>query len=443
MCFSDSFISTYQGGQRYALRSRKRRVPPCAVFHRAYFLAPPVHVFSGRLVADELFACDRLLPFAKPMKVLLADLTAQSPLFGKPSVPLPVNLLPFGVVVLSRVAKLFRVIRLCLACAQRLRDCQHCVGLLEEVPLLACWLSLDFLFRTLLLFICNEFLPRSSIPRRLACSCRGRRNLRRFLGWLLCRALDVLPLFALKLDVRETHPRHEIPALEITVHLFKAADLACHHQRPDLAFEVIALRLARLWELLICAALPYPLDFLLSYGVANPFRCMRLARAQEDFRRRLRHHRLRFVSVTHFQLAASLKTQYHRVVRFAVLRDRRVQLRQQLHGVGYHAQRTKHAIALWRRVPVDHRRVLRSFHSPVDLFRVRHPRHQLLRRRVKAQQVCKDFSRGLHEERIFIVPVGEKRCCQSQSIGPLPQLISRSPVRHPLVQRIENQIAAR
>src|SRR5216684_4094208 len=159
-----------------------------------------------------------------------------------------------------------------------------CVGLLEEVPLLACWLSLDFLVLTLLLFIGHECLSRSSVPRRLACSCRGRRNLRLFLRWLLCRALDVLRLFAFKLDVRETHPRHEISALEITVHLFKAADLACHNERPDLAFEVIALRFARLWELLICAALAYPLNLLFSYGVANPFRCVRLARAQKDFR---------------------------------------------------------------------------------------------------------------------------------------------------------------
>src|SRR4029077_11458394 len=102
-----------------------------------------------------------------------------------------------------------------------------------------------FLVRTLLLFIGYEFLRRRSIPRRLACSRRGRGNLRLLLGWLLCRALDVLRLFAFKLHVRETHPRHEIPALEITVHPFKAADLACHHQWPDLAFEVIALRFAR------------------------------------------------------------------------------------------------------------------------------------------------------------------------------------------------------
>jgi len=137
------------------------------------------------------------------------------------------------------------------------------------------------------LFTLYEFLPRTSISRRLACSRRGCRNLRRFLGRLPCGALDVLPLFAFKPDVRETQPRHEISALEITVHLFKAADLACHHQRPDLAFEVIALRFARLWELLSCAALSYPLDFLFSYRVADPFRCVRLARAQEDFRRGL------------------------------------------------------------------------------------------------------------------------------------------------------------
>src|SRR5260370_4139583 len=188
------------------------------------------------------------------------------------------------------------------------------------------------MFHTLLLFNGYEFLARSAIPRRLARSSRGCCNLRWFLGPLLCWPLDVLRLSALKLDVRETHPRHEISALEITLHLLKATDLACHHQRPDLAFEVIALRLARLWELLICAALPYPLDFLLSYGVANPYRCMRLARAQEDFRRRLRHHRLRFVPVAHFQLAASLKTQHHRIIGLAVLGDCRVQLRQSLQG---------------------------------------------------------------------------------------------------------------
>src|SRR5258707_10415010 len=98
MCSSDAIISTYQGGQRYALRGRKRRVPSRAVFHRVYFLAAPVHVFSGCLAADSLFASDRVLPFRKPLEILFANLAAQSPLFGEPSVPLPTNLLCFGVV---------------------------------------------------------------------------------------------------------------------------------------------------------------------------------------------------------------------------------------------------------------------------------------------------------------------------------------------------------
>src|SRR6266704_1507924 len=118
-------ISTHQGGQRYALRGRKRRVPSCAVFHRADPLAAPVHVFSGRLAADELLPSDRVLSFGEPLEMFLAHFSAQSPLLREPAMPLPMNLLCFGVIVLAGVAKLFRVIRLCLARAQWLRDCQH------------------------------------------------------------------------------------------------------------------------------------------------------------------------------------------------------------------------------------------------------------------------------------------------------------------------------
>src|SRR6266481_9387485 len=103
MRFSDTLIATYKGGQRYALWCRKRRIPSGAVFHRAYFLAAPVHVFSGRLVADELLARDRMLSFAKPLKVLLAYFSAQSPFLREPSVPFPTNLVCFGVVVLTSV----------------------------------------------------------------------------------------------------------------------------------------------------------------------------------------------------------------------------------------------------------------------------------------------------------------------------------------------------
>src|SRR5258708_17098287 len=51
---------------------------------------------------------------------------------------------------------------------------------------------------------------------------------------------SVLRLFALKLDVRETHPRHEIPALEITVHLLKAADLDRKSTRLNSSHQIIS-----------------------------------------------------------------------------------------------------------------------------------------------------------------------------------------------------------
>src|SRR6266851_643613 len=127
MRFSDTFIATYKGGQRYALWCRKRRIPSGAVCHRAYFLSAPVHIFSGCLVADELLASDRVLPFGEPLEMFLAHFSAQSPFLRKPSMPLSANLLRFGVVVLPRVAKLFCVIRLRLSCAQRFRDRQHCL----------------------------------------------------------------------------------------------------------------------------------------------------------------------------------------------------------------------------------------------------------------------------------------------------------------------------
>src|SRR5260370_35052055 len=101
MRFPDAPIFAYQGGQRYALRGRKRGVPTGAFCHRAYFLAAPVHIFSGCLVADELLASDRVLSFGEPLEMFLAHFSAQSPFLRKPSVPLPANLVSFGVVVLA------------------------------------------------------------------------------------------------------------------------------------------------------------------------------------------------------------------------------------------------------------------------------------------------------------------------------------------------------
>src|SRR5260370_36762628 len=57
--------------------------------------------------------------------VFVGDLGGESDPLGRASMPLPTNLLRFGVVVLAGVAKLFRVIRLRLSRAQRFRDSQH------------------------------------------------------------------------------------------------------------------------------------------------------------------------------------------------------------------------------------------------------------------------------------------------------------------------------
>src|SRR2546426_2118433 len=57
---------------------------------------------------------------------------------------------------------------------------------------------------------------------------------------------------------------------------------------------------------------------------------------------------------------------------------------------------------------------------------------------------CAKIFRGASTKKEFsLCRVGEQRCGQSESVCPLPQLVPGSPVGHPLVQRIENQIAAR
>ena len=86
------------------------------MFHRSYPLAVIVHVFSCRLVADELLTSDRVLAFRESLEVLLANLAAQSPLFGKSPMPLSAYLVALRVVVLAGIRELFRVIRQSLAC---------------------------------------------------------------------------------------------------------------------------------------------------------------------------------------------------------------------------------------------------------------------------------------------------------------------------------------
>src|SRR5260370_19293886 len=78
--------------------------------------------------------------------------------------------------------------------------------------------------------------------------------------------------------------------------------------------------------------------------------------------------------------------------------------RKQFQTVRYHVQRSQHAAALCRGLPVDHGRVLRAFHSLVDLFFVAHPPSQLLWCWPKSEQVTEDFPRHFGEDSILVGP---------------------------------------
>src|SRR6267378_6348198 len=72
MCLPYSFISAHKGSQRHALRCRKRRIPSRAVLHRTYLPTVPVYVFPRGLMAHQLLATHRVLPFREPLEMFLA-----------------------------------------------------------------------------------------------------------------------------------------------------------------------------------------------------------------------------------------------------------------------------------------------------------------------------------------------------------------------------------
>jgi hypothetical protein len=92
--------------------------------------------------------------------------------------PFATNLVRLGVVVLARIAELFRVVRLGLACAEGIGDGQHdAVGLLE-IPLLPCWFSAEFVLAVLLAFVPRNFSIDTIVSAQS--SCHGLWRLSRF-----------------------------------------------------------------------------------------------------------------------------------------------------------------------------------------------------------------------------------------------------------------------
>src|SRR5215831_6752812 len=112
MCFAQTLIPSHQCRQGNTLWRGECSVPSGTMLHGAHLLATLVHVFSRRSMPNELLAR---------------------------------NLVRCRVIVLAGVTELFRVVRLGLACAERIGDGQHGrVGLLE-IPLLSRGSSARFL----------------------------------------------------------------------------------------------------------------------------------------------------------------------------------------------------------------------------------------------------------------------------------------------------------
>ena len=95
------------------------------MFHRRDTLAASVGRLASRLMTDELFAGDRMLPLGEPSEVVFPDLPAEAPPTREFARPHAANDSAVGVVVLARVLKFFVVVTPRLARAQRLGDREH------------------------------------------------------------------------------------------------------------------------------------------------------------------------------------------------------------------------------------------------------------------------------------------------------------------------------
>src|SRR5438876_10436257 len=78
------------------------------------------------------------------------------------------------------------------------------------------------------------------------------------------------------------------------------------------------------------SALFQALRFYIADRLRDPLRCLRFARAEKDFGRRLRQHGLSIEPVPHGHLRPPLEAEYERTIALAGLGHRRVQLREPL-----------------------------------------------------------------------------------------------------------------
>ena len=117
-------------------------------------------------------------------------------------------------------------------------------------------------------------------------------------------------------------------------------------------------------------------------------------------------------------------------------------VRQKTEAVGDESKRAKNSSTLLVRPRVDQVSMLCSFEPSVDLLRVRHPLHQLLWRRAIGHQEGEDLLRGLDEKlTLLVLRRLEEGHRQSLCLGAATQFFSGSPVRAPLIKRIQDDVA--
>jgi len=114
-----SLIASDKRGQRNRFWGGERRIPSGAMLHAGHFPALLALAGSGNLMPHQLLFGERVLAFAQPCKLLVADCALQAPLLGKPALPLAESLLVAAPVVLPLRRELPRVVRPRLACRKR------------------------------------------------------------------------------------------------------------------------------------------------------------------------------------------------------------------------------------------------------------------------------------------------------------------------------------
>jgi len=104
-------IAADKRGQRNGFRRGERRIPPGAVLHARHFLTVFAVIGSGNLMPHKLFFGERVLAFAQPREMVIADCALQAPLLRKPALPLAETLLVAAPIVLPLRRELPRVVR--------------------------------------------------------------------------------------------------------------------------------------------------------------------------------------------------------------------------------------------------------------------------------------------------------------------------------------------